>query len=179
MPILPALSLVLGAANSGKSALAEKLARTVEGLRTYIATAEPFDEEMRAKIDAHRAARASDGWTTLEAPHDAARALQTVSAGVVLLDCATIWLSNRLMQEADLAAESADLVGAAKAAPPPVIVVSNEVGAGIVPENALARRFRTAQGRLNQDLAAAADLVVLVTAGLPLVLKGTLPRGAG
>ncbi|MEO0829749.1 MAG: bifunctional adenosylcobinamide kinase/adenosylcobinamide-phosphate guanylyltransferase [Pseudomonadota bacterium] len=173
---LPHMTLVLGGASSGKSKWAESLAKLYGGRRVYVATAQAFDSEMTAKIEAHRLARAGDGWETLEAPHDAPGALRDCVAEVALLDCATLWLSNRLFAEADLEAECSELGAAARGSDAPVIVVSNEVGAGIVPENALARRFRSAQGALNQDLARAADLVVLVTAGLPLVLKGILPE---
>ena len=96
---------------------------------------------------------------------------------MVLLDCATLWLSNQMLAEADLDAETETLLAALAACPAAVIVVSNEVGQGIVPENALARRFRDAQGKLNQQLANRANLAVLVAAGLPLVLKGALPDG--
>jgi adenosylcobinamide kinase / adenosylcobinamide-phosphate guanylyltransferase len=174
---LPALTLVLGAAASGKSAFAERLLAATGRPMTYIATAQAFDEEMRLKIAAHRARRGS-GWSTVEAPLDLTAPLAAVEPqGAVLIDCATLWLTNHLMAEHDLITEESRLLHAIRDAAAPVVVVSNEVGAGIVPENALARRFRAAQGRLNQSLAARADLVVAVMAGLPLVLKGHLPEG--
>jgi len=176
---LPALTLVLGAAASGKSAFAERLLAASGRRLTYIATAQAFDEEMRVKIAAHRARRAS-GWTTVEAPFDLCEPLaEAEPEGAVLIDCATLWLTNHLIAEHDLVTEESRLLHAIRDAAAPVVVVSNEVGAGIVPENALARRFRAAQGRLNQSLAARADLVVTVIAGLPLVLKGELPGGTG
>lgn len=168
-------TFVFGGARSGKSRFAERLVTRDGRSKVYIATAQAFDAEMTSRIATHQADRGTD-WRTLEAPMDIAGALSSVSAEeIVLLDCATLWLSNQLLAEADLGAASEALLIALEACPAPVVVVSNEVGQGIVPENALARRFRDAQGRLNQDLAAQADLVVMVAAGLPLVLKGTLP----
>lgn len=133
---------------------------------------------MRARIAQHQVDRGGD-WITQEAPLDLCGALGAVPAGaVVLVDCATLWLTNHLLAEADLEAEFAALLAALARCAAPVVVVSNEVGWGIVPENALARAFRDHQGRLNQRLAAQAGLVVGVMAGLPMVLKGTLPEGA-
>lgn len=167
----PRLTLVIGGARSGKSAWAEGLATAAGRPRLYLATAQPFDDEMAARIAHHRAGR--QGWTTVETPHDLAAALAAVPAdAVALVDCATLWLSNRMLAGADLAAEIPALLAALAACPAPVIVVTNEVGLSIVPDNALARRFRDEQGRLNQRMAAAADLVVALWAGLPLVLKG-------
>jgi len=173
--VLPPLSLVLGGARSGKSRLAEGLVTASRRPRLYIATAEAWDDEMRSRIGQHRTDRGPD-WHTIEAPHDLPAALAMAGAdSVVLLDCATLWLTNRLLAEADLAAETTALLAALAACPAPVVVVSNELGWSIVPENALARRFRDAQGRLNQQLAGQAGLVVAVIAGLPLVLKGQMP----
>ncbi|WP_306047833.1 bifunctional adenosylcobinamide kinase/adenosylcobinamide-phosphate guanylyltransferase [Nioella sp. MMSF_3534] len=173
---LPGLTLVIGGAASGKSAQAEALVRDHGGQRVYVATAQAFDDEMRAKISAHQEMRAGDGWRTVEAPFDVVGALDGLGSGdVVLLDCATFWLTNLLLSERDWQAEADTLIAALKACPAPVVVVSNETGQGIVPENALARAFREAQGRLNQRLAAEAGLVVAVMAGLPLVLKGEAP----
>lgn len=174
---LPPLTLVVGAANSGKSAYAERLAEATGRPMTYIATAQAFDDEMRAKIAAHRARR-GDGWTTVEAPLDLASALDDAQSDhVVLVDCMTLWLSNHLLSETAIEAEQARVLDSLASCAAPVVVVSNEVGAGVVPENALARRFRAAQGGLNQAVAARADLVVTVIAGLPLALKGALPQG--
>lgn len=173
--LLPQLSLVLGGAASGKSAFAERLVAATGRPMVYIATAQAFDEEMRVKIVAHQARRGA-GWTTVEAPLDVAGALAEVEADhVVLIDCATLWLSNVLLAERDLSNAETELLRGLAAAAAPVVVVSNEVGAGIVPEHALGRRFRAAQGALNQSLAARAGLVVAVMAGLPLALKGDLP----
>jgi adenosylcobinamide kinase/adenosylcobinamide-phosphate guanylyltransferase len=174
--MLPNLTLVLGGANSGKSDFAETLVRKTGLRRIYIATAQAFDTEMQAKIDTHRIAR-GDTWLTIEAPLDLAAMLKNRAADeATLIDCATLWLSNHLLADHDLEAQSAALLAALANTPGPVVVVSNEVGMGIVPDNALARQFRTAQGRLNRALAAQAGLAVAVMAGLPLVLKGTLPE---
>lgn len=173
---LPALSVITGGARSGKSGFAERLVRTGADPLTYIATAQAWDDEMRDRIARHRTDR-GPGWTTLEAPLDLAGALARVQAGSLLVDCATLWLSNHLLAGHDPDAQTAELVAALAACPVPVVVVTNEVGWGIVPDNALARRFRDAQGRLNQRLAAQAGLAVAVVAGLPLVLKGALPEG--
>jgi adenosylcobinamide kinase / adenosylcobinamide-phosphate guanylyltransferase len=170
---LAALTFVIGGARSGKSRFAEGVVGT--GPRRYIATAQAWDDEMRARIAQHRADR-GDGWITVEAPLDLAGALGQAKADeVVLVDCATLWLSNQLLADHDLDAACASLLTALAACPAPVVIVSNEVGLSIVPDNALARRFRDAQGRLNQQLAAQAGLVVMVVAGLPMVLKGPLP----
>lgn len=143
--------------------------------RVYIATAEAWDDEMRDRIALHKGDRGA-GWHTLEAPLDLAQALSTIPPDVaVLVDCATLWLTNHMLADHDLGLECDRLLAALAGCAAPVVVVSNEVGSGIVPENALARRFRDAQGRLNQRLAGGADLVVAVMAGLPFVLKGDLP----
>lgn len=172
---LPPLTLVIGGARSGKSAFAEGLVTASGRARRYIATAEAWDDEMRDRIARHQSDR-GPAWTTIEAPLDLAAALAGArSDEAVLVDCATLWLTNHLLAEHDLAAETAGLLAALAASPAPVVIVSNETGWGIVPENALARRFRDEQGRLNQRLAAVSGLVVTVIAGLPMVLKGRLP----
>ena len=130
---------------------------------------------MKRKIASHREGRGQE-WRTIESPLNADQALADVKQNeVVLLDCATMWLSNHLLSDSDIDRETTALLTAIAACQGRVVTVSNEVGMGIVPENALARRFRDAQGKLNQKLANSADLAVLVVAGLPLVLKGTLP----
>jgi adenosylcobinamide kinase / adenosylcobinamide-phosphate guanylyltransferase len=166
------LTLVLGGARSGKSDYAESLVTAFAPPWIYVATAEPLDDEMRSRIAEHRARRGAD-WRLIEAPRDIADAIARAPAGsAVLVDCLTLWLSNLVLADADVEAESDRLGGALAQARGPVILVSNEVGFGIVPANALARRFRDAQGRLNQRVAARADRVVLMVAGLPLVVKG-------
>ena len=164
------LTLVLGGARSGKSSYAESLAREHGGPKAYIATAEAFDDEMRQRIARHRAQRAGDGWQTLEAPLDPAAILPR--QGLVLLDCVTVWLGNLMHHERDLRSEVAKLCAALEACPAQVILVSNEVGLSIVPENAMARRFRDEQGLANQALARISDNVYFIAAGLPLKLKG-------
>jgi len=172
---LPKLTLVLGGAASGKSRFAEGLVTGSGRAPVYIATAQVWDDEMAAKVAAHKADRGA-GWLTIEEPIDIARALAgTSQSQAVLLDCATLWLTNIILSDADLAAAEATLFQALAICLAPVVIVSNEVGQGIVPDNALARRFRNAQGALNQRIAAQAGLVVMVAAGLPLVLKGALP----
>ncbi len=165
-------AFVTGGARSGKSALAERLARETGLARVYVATAQAFDAEMAERIARHRADR-GEGWETVEAPHDLADALAAADGAgrVILVDCLTLWLSNRMLADADVEAESARLCAALAALRAPVALVSNELGLGLVPETPLGRRFRDAQGRLNQQVAAVADLALFVAAGLPLVLK--------
>ncbi|WP_181707384.1 bifunctional adenosylcobinamide kinase/adenosylcobinamide-phosphate guanylyltransferase [Chthonobacter rhizosphaerae] len=165
--------LVLGGARSGKSRFAENAIRAAgRDPWVYIATAEAFDPEMEARIERHRLDRGS-GWVTVDAPHDLAAVLDDMGAGdqPILVDCLTLWLSNRLLADADLEADCEELVAAVRRVTAPLVLVSNEVGFGIVPDNALARRFRDAQGRLNQDMAAIAAQVTLVVAGLPVSVK--------
>ncbi|WP_371412408.1 bifunctional adenosylcobinamide kinase/adenosylcobinamide-phosphate guanylyltransferase [Pseudophaeobacter sp. EL27] len=168
------VTFILGGAASGKSKFAEDLCFKTAKPKSYLATSQVFDDEMKAKVAAHLRQRGAD-WTTYEEPLEAAKLLhQLPSNHVCLLDCATMWLTNHLLADHDLAAAQAELLEAIHACPAELVVVSNEVGLGIVPENSLARRFREAQGRLNIALAAGADTVVQITAGLPLVLKGQL-----
>jgi adenosylcobinamide kinase / adenosylcobinamide-phosphate guanylyltransferase len=162
--------LVLGGARSGKSRYAEALAEGHAGERLYIATAQPGDEEMAARIAIHRSRRGPD-WTTAEAPLDLVEALEGAAQDFVLVDCLTLWISNLLLGEFDIAPRVERLVAALRTRPGIVVVVSNEVGLGIVPDNAIARRFRDEAGLANQHLAQACDDVVLLTAGLPLTLK--------
>jgi adenosylcobinamide kinase / adenosylcobinamide-phosphate guanylyltransferase len=172
---LPSLTLVIGGARSGKSAFGERLITATPRLRRYIATASAWDDEMRDRIARHQRDRTGN-WTTVEAPLELSSALAAAPTGeAVLIDCATLWLTNLLLADHDIPAETDRLVASIAACPAPVVIVSNEVGYGIVPENSLARRFRDEQGRLNQRLALEADVVVNVIAGLPLVLKGCLP----
>ena len=172
--MLPGMTLVLGAAASGKSAFAEGLVKGTGRGCVYVATAQAFDDEMRDKLLKHKERRGAL-WKTIEEPFDIGRTLATISGeNAVLVDCATMWLSNHLLAENDLAEAEAGLMAGLALCAAPVVIVSNEVGASIVPENALARKFRDAQGRLNQKLAAKAGLVINVVAGLPQVLKGEL-----
>ncbi len=169
-----AVTLILGGAASGKSAYAENLCISSGKPKAYWATSQVLDDEMRAKVDKHLKQR-GPGWKTFEEPFDAASVLGLLSADqICLVDCATMWLTNHLLAGHDLEAETEALLQAIDACAAELVIVTNETGLGIVPENALARRFREAQGRLNIALAARADTVVQVTAGLPLVLKGAL-----
>ena len=171
---LPPRTLVLGGSSSGKSAFAERLVMGTGRARHYVATAQAFDDEMRAKIAEHQVQRGPD-WVTHEAPFDLSILSSVKASEVMLLDCATLWLSNALLAERNMADAQATFMDAVRTCPAPIVVVSNEVGHGIVPDHKLGRVFRGAQGRLNQAMAADADLVVFVTAGLPQVLKGNLP----
>ena len=165
------VSLVLGGARSGKSRFAEGQAADFEGPKTYVATAEAFDDEMRGRIAKHRQQRAGDRWTTIEAPLDPASTIR-VARGFVLLECVTVWLGNLMHHERDIPSGVAGLCNALTVAEGRIVLVSNEVGLSIVPENAMARRFRDEQGFANQRLAEVADEVFFVAAGLPLKLKG-------
>jgi len=172
---LEKLTLVIGGAASGKSNFAESLILGSGLSPVYLATAQAFDAEMKQKIADHRAARGG-AWQTIEAPLDIAPIVaRTQGHQALLLDCATLWLTNLLLGEHDLDSAQAALLGALAQSDGPIVIVTNEVGHGIVPGDALSRRFRNAQGRLNQKLAATADTVITVMAGLPLVLKGHLP----
>ncbi|MEJ8561477.1 bifunctional adenosylcobinamide kinase/adenosylcobinamide-phosphate guanylyltransferase [Yoonia sp. GPGPB17] len=174
--VLPKLTLILGGAASGKSSFAESLVlKGGDGDPIYIATAQVFDNEMAEKVAKHRAMRGT-GWRTIEEPLYLADALAKVDANQpVLIDCATLWLTNVILGEHGTEAQSVALMAALERCKGPVVIVSNEVGQGIVPENKLSRTFRNAQGRLNQEIATKSDLVVAVMAGLPLALKGQLP----
>ncbi|MBF9043347.1 bifunctional adenosylcobinamide kinase/adenosylcobinamide-phosphate guanylyltransferase [Rhodobacterales bacterium HKCCE4037] len=170
---LPPLSLVLGGASSGKSVFAERMARQSGLAKVYIATAEMTDGEMSEKIATHRQRRAGQGWRTVEAPHDTSRALAQIESGeVALLDCVSFWLTNLMIDDGDWEEELELLLDVLTQMRAPVVMVSNDVSGGVVPENALARAFQRAQGEVNQRLAAECDLVVYVRAGLPQVLKG-------
>jgi len=170
------ITLVLGGVRSGKSAFAQRAAEAAAGGERplLIATGQAFDDEMRARIARHQADR-GDAWRTIEAPLDLTLALGPLNADdAVVVDCLTLWLSNHMLADHDLAAERSALVEAVATCRARLWLVSNEVGWGVVPESALGRRFRDEAGRLHQDLAALADEVVLVVAGLPLRLKPPL-----
>jgi adenosylcobinamide kinase/adenosylcobinamide-phosphate guanylyltransferase len=166
------LTLVLGGARSGKSRYAESLVTALPAPWIYVATAEARDAEMAERIAAHQARRGA-GWRTLETPRDVVGALTAHGTTPVLVDCLTLWLANALLAGADVDAEIERLEAALEQASAPLVLVANEVGFGIVPDNALGRRFRDLQGLLNQRIAARADRVVLVVAGLPLTIKGS------
>ena len=165
------LTFLIGGARSGKSAYAEKLTSGFPAPWRYIATAQAFDDEMRERIDIHRGRR-GNAWLTREAPLELVAALDEAPKGEpVMVDCLTLWLSNHMLAGHDLEAECARLTASLARPRGPWFIVSNEVGQGVVPDNALGRRFRDAQGRLNQQVAAAADRVILMVAGLPMQVK--------
>jgi adenosylcobinamide kinase/adenosylcobinamide-phosphate guanylyltransferase len=163
------LTLVLGGARSGKSAHAEALIAALDPPWTYIATAQAFDDEMRERIALHQARR-DERWKTMDAPLAMPDAL-TAAQGPVLVDCLTLWLTNLILGEHAIETTTAALQNALDQARHPVFLVGNEVGLGIVPDNALARRFRDEAGRLHQRLARRADRVLFMVAGLPMVVK--------
>ncbi len=172
--MLPPLTFVIGGAASGKSVVAEKLILDSGLSPIYVATSRIFDDEMKSKVEVHRNRRDAT-WQTVNAEIDLAPALGNCSPdSAVLIDCATMWLSNVVLDELDVEAHQIAFTQAIANCAAPVVVVSNEVGQGIVPDNALARRFREAQGRLNIALAAQSDCAIQVVAGLSNVLKGTV-----
>jgi adenosylcobinamide kinase/adenosylcobinamide-phosphate guanylyltransferase len=165
--------LVLGGARSGKSAFAEQLLLETTAAPTYLATATAEDDEMKARIERHQHQR-GQRWHTLEEPIDIIACLtrETDAGRGVLVDCLTLWLSNLFMRDCDIGRETGNLAAFLAASKRPIVLVSNELGLGLVPETKLGRDFRDAQGQLNQKIAAAATTVVFVAAGLPLYLKG-------
>lgn len=169
---------VLGGARSGKSRYAQARAEAISDRRIYIATAQAFDAEMEERIAQHQADR-GEGWETVEAPLDLPETIVASAAPdrVVLVDCLTLWTSNLLLADRAPEAETVRLIKALADAQGPVVLVANEVGLGIVPDNALARRFRDIAGQINQATAAAANECVVLFAGLPLVLKGREQHG--
>jgi len=174
---MPTRDLVIGGQRSGKSRYAEGLVVASGLAPVYIATAAAGDGEMAERIAAHRARRGAN-WRTVEEPLDLADALMRESGPGfhVLADCLTVWLSNLMEAERNVAAETDAMTAALARVTGPVVLVSNEVGLGIVPDNPLARRFADELGILNQRLAEAVDRVVLVSAGLPMVLKAEQPN---
>jgi adenosyl cobinamide kinase/adenosyl cobinamide phosphate guanylyltransferase len=167
------ITMVLGGARSGKSRFAEGLIATLPPPWVYVATAQAGDAEMAERIAGHRARRGPQ-WQTVEAPGSLDKVLLEHAAAPVLVDCLTLWLSNLMLAEGDVEQEMGNVEKALSQATAPKVLVSNEVGLGIVPDYPLGRRFRDAQGILNQRIAALADRVVLMVAGLPLAIKGSL-----
>jgi len=169
MPIL-----VLGGARSGKSAFAEKLVIDSGLPKTYLATATADDDDMLRRIQRHRQSR-GETWQTIEEPIAVVEHLkrETAAGRAILLDCLTLWLSNLFMKERDIEQEITQLALCLREASSPIVLVSNEIGLGLVPETKLGRDFRDAQGRLNQRVAAEVPTVIFVAAGLPLFLKGS------
>ncbi len=174
MPIACRSVLAFGGARSGKSRYALALAEATAHERLYLATGSAGDEEMAARIATHKAERGA-GWSTLEEPLALCAALEANARAerVILVDCLTFWVANAMFAGLDLAVETDRLCATIRLLKGPVVFVSNEVGAGVVPETRLGREFRDWQGRINQDVAAACDCVVHVAAGLPSLLKPT------
>ena len=170
------VTLVLGGARSGKSRHAEGLARRHKGRLVYIATREITDDEMRLRIERHREDRGAK-WTTIEAPLDLVAALQEAdhTSALILVECITMWINNLIYHGMDVAAQVRRLCGALPEMRGQIVIVTNEVGLGIVPDNALARAFRDEAGRANQALAEIADEVLFIAAGLPMTLKKARP----
>jgi adenosylcobinamide kinase/adenosylcobinamide-phosphate guanylyltransferase len=162
--------LITGGARSGKSRIAESWVAELAPARVYIATAEPRDAEMEARIAAH-AARRGEGWTTFAEPLDLVGALSSTDGAPRIVDCLTLWLSNLMETGSDWQAEARALAEAIPKQQSPVVFVTNEVGLGIVPETALGRKFRDAQGAVNQTIAASVDEVYLAVSGYPLKVK--------
>jgi adenosylcobinamide kinase/adenosylcobinamide-phosphate guanylyltransferase len=169
---LPPVTLVLGGARSGKSRFAESLIVAAPGPWVYLATGEARDAEMAARIRHHRERR-GEGWITIEETLNLSDALcRAAGEGrAILVDCLTLWVSNLMAASRDVTAETQRLIAALPQISSPIVFVANEVGLGIVPDNALARAFRDEAGRVNQAVAAAAIHVYFIAAGLPLVMK--------
>ena len=165
-----AKTMFLGGARSGKSRLALQFAERHAGPLHYLATAEARDEEMTNRIDRHRGER-GNGWRTVECPLALPEAIGAIETGAILVDCLTLWLSNLMLGDHDIAARSDELLAAIVATSLPLIIVTNEVGMGIVPDHPLGRAFRDAAGRLNQDVVAEMKTAYFVCAGRVLPLQ--------
>ncbi|TAN45182.1 MAG: bifunctional adenosylcobinamide kinase/adenosylcobinamide-phosphate guanylyltransferase [Nitrospirae bacterium] len=166
------ITFIIGGARSGKSSLALKKASDKQGKKAYIATAQAFDDEMKARIEKHKKERSAE-WDCFEEPLELARLLSGLQGKyeVLLIDCLTLWLSNIMLAEKSIEDEIDSLIVSLNGIDSSLFLVSNEVGLGIVPDNPLGRRFRDLAGTLNQRVAAAADDVYLVAAGIPVKIK--------
>ncbi|HTZ16999.1 MAG TPA: bifunctional adenosylcobinamide kinase/adenosylcobinamide-phosphate guanylyltransferase [Dissulfurispiraceae bacterium] len=166
------ITSILGGARSGKSSFALQHSSGAEGRKAFIATAQALDEEMKDRIERHKLERSAE-WTTFEEPLSLHQVISRIGSefDVILVDCLTLWLSNLMMENRDIDAEIVSLISVASTCPSSLLFVSNEVGMGIVPENALARKFRDSAGTLNRRVAEIADEVYLVTAGIPMKIK--------
>ncbi len=179
------ITLITGGVRSGKSGLAEKTARALPGRRVYLATCPVIDSETELRVARHQELRAADNWDTVEEELDLAGAIRRAAAyDVVLIECLTLWINNLMWQaekrdghllESDIIHYTAELLEACSTHPGHLIMVINEVGLGVIPENAAARKFCDFSGRCAQMMAAAADNVIFTSCGLPLLLKGKLP----
>lgn len=178
--------LITGGSRSGKSAYAQRLAESISEERTYIATCPVVDDEMAARIRKHQVARRNRNWRTLEETMDIAAALGRVRGSpVILVDCLTLWVNNLLyeselqekeLNEEDIVGRCMNILDACDAIPGTVIFVTNEIGMGIVPDNAMSRRYRDLAGRCNQIVAGRSNAVILMVSGLPLNIKGEIIR---
>ncbi|MEX0847958.1 MAG: bifunctional adenosylcobinamide kinase/adenosylcobinamide-phosphate guanylyltransferase [Ilumatobacteraceae bacterium] len=160
------VTLLLGGARSGKSSLAVEIGRRHDGPVTFLATAEPFDDDLRDRIGRHRDERPD--WPTIEVPIELASAVRSVNDDLLIVDCLTVWVGNLFVHLPDVAARAVmytDAVAAMAARPAPTVVVSNEVGLGLVPDTAMGREYRDELGRLNQHVAAVADRTLFLAAG--------------
>lgn len=176
--------LVTGGSRSGKSGYAQRLAESLAERKLFVATCPVLDEELRGRVERHRAERAGRGWDTAEEQTALAGVLRAhADYPVILIDCLTLWVNNRMfhaeqagisLTEDDIRDAALDLLAACRATVGTVILVTNEIGMGIIPDNAQARRFRDLAGRCNQTVAAGADEAVLLVSGLPLILKKSL-----
>ena len=172
----PKVVLITGGARAGKSRYAERLMNARPARHAVVATAVAGDAEMAERIARHKAERDA-GWEVIEQPISIRSAIRNAARPdrIVLVDCLTLWISNLMAEGRDIEIEIQGLVGTLQIAAGPVIIVSNEVGFGVVPDNPLARAFRDNLGRANQAVAAASECAVLMAAGIPIVLKGVLP----
>ncbi|HEX4507768.1 MAG TPA: bifunctional adenosylcobinamide kinase/adenosylcobinamide-phosphate guanylyltransferase [Alphaproteobacteria bacterium] len=167
---MPGVTLILGGARSGKSRHAEEIVQALPPPWTYIASGQALDDEMRERIAEHRRRR-GEGWHTIEAPLDLTAALMQAGNTPVLVDCLTLWLTNLMLGDHDLADATVTLENALARRTAQTVLVSNEVGLGLVPETPLGRAFRDEAGRLNQRIAATAGRVLFMVAGLPMTVK--------
>jgi len=176
--------LITGGSRSGKSTYAQRMAESISGDRTFIATCPVIDKEMEVRIRKHREARRAGNWQTVEETIDLASAIQEASGGsVILIDCLTLWVNNLMydaglqdgeISEEDIVVQCRKILDVCREISGTVIFVTNEVGMGIVPDNALSRRYRDLAGRCNQVMADGADAVVFIVSGLPLNIKGEI-----
>ncbi|MCR9135420.1 MAG: bifunctional adenosylcobinamide kinase/adenosylcobinamide-phosphate guanylyltransferase [Alphaproteobacteria bacterium] len=172
-PGASACTLVLGGARSGKSRFAEERMEKSGRSLLYVATGRPFDEEMKVRVDQHKARRGCK-WQTIEEPVELTRTLSEEAAEdrAILIDCLTLWVTNLMLEDRDVRAESDTLAASIGSLPGLLVFVSNEVGLGIVPDNPMARAFRDHAGHLHQKIAEQADSVFFIAAGLPMTMKG-------
>lgn len=181
MHLFPNTTLIIGGASSGKTKFAEELTLKQGSRPLYVATAQPHDEEMKEKIKIHQQSRASANWETIEAHYDLANKIDSLNLKLfdtVLIDCLTMWLTNHYLKDNDIFKESLKLISAIQRAKINLVIVTNEIGYSVVPENKMAREFQKIQGQLNQQIALEVQRVIQVVAGLPVVIKESIPQTA-